>query len=237
MIDNNLVIGIICARAGSKGLPLKNLRMLDGEPLIARPIRHAIESGVIDHVVVSTDSAEIATAAKNAGATVPFLRPTELADDLATTESTIKHALLTYEELTGLHFQIGVHLTATDVFREPSWISDAVRLLISNPELESVFSGHRTHKNFWEEDGGNWTRLRPWMSSYSSRQIRKSVIREDTGLACASRAHLWRVGRRIGDKVQIIINDDSFTAIDIHTAEDLALAQAALNIRKDSYDH
>jgi hypothetical protein len=45
------------------------------------------------------------------------------------------------------------------------------------------------------------------------------------------------VGRRIGDKVQIIINNDSFTAIDIHTAEDLALAQAALNIRKDSYDH
>jgi CMP-N-acetylneuraminic acid synthetase len=211
--------------------------MLDGEPLIARPIRHAIESGVIDHIVVSTDSADIANAAKAAGAIVPFLRPAELSDDLATTESTIRHALLTYEELTGLHFDIGVHLTATDVFREPSWIAEAVNLLVSNPDLESVFSGHRTHKNFWEEENGHWTRLRPWMSTYSSRQIRKSVIREDTGLACASRTKLWRDGKRIGDKVQIIMNDDSFTGIDIHTAEDLALAQAALNIRKESNDH
>ena len=237
MTDSNLVIGIICARAGSKGLPSKNLKMLDGEPLIARPIRHAIESGVIDHIVVSTDSADIANAAKAAGAIVPFLRPAELSDDLATTESTIRHALLTYEELTGLHFDIGVHLTATDVFREPSWIAEAVNLLVSNPDLESVFSGHRTHKNFWEEENGHWTRLRPWMSTYSSRQIRKSVIREDTGLACASRTKLWRDGKRIGDKVQIIMNDDSFTGIDIHTAEDLALAQAALNIRKESNDH
>jgi CMP-N-acetylneuraminic acid synthetase len=211
--------------------------MLDGEPLIARPIRHAIESGVIDHIVVSTDSADIANAAKAAGAIVPFLRPAELSDDLATTESTIRHALLTYEELTGLHFDIGVHLTATDVFREPSWIAEAVNLLASNSDLESVFSGHRTHKNFWEEENGHWTRLRPWMSTYSSRQIRKSVIREDTGLACASRTKLWRDGKRIGDKVQIIMNDDSFTGIDIHTAEDLALAQAALNIRKESNDH
>ena len=237
MTDSNLVIGIICARAGSKGLPSKNLKMLDGEPLIARPIRHAIESGVIDHIVVSTDSADIANAAKAAGAIVPFLRPAELSDDLATTESTIRHALLTYEELTGLHFDIGVHLTATDVFREPSWIAEAVNLLASNSDLESVFSGHRTHKNFWEEENGHWTRLRPWMSTYSSRQIRKSVIREDTGLACASRTKLWRDGKRIGDKVQIIMNDDSFTGIDIHTAEDLALAQAALNIRKESNDH
>ena len=70
------------------------------------------------------------------------------------------------------------------------------------------------------------------MNVYSSRQIRRSVIREDTGLACASRASLWREGRRIGDNVQILINDDSFTGIDIHTEEDLALAEAALSIRK-----
>ena len=70
------------------------------------------------------------------------------------------------------------------------------------------------------------------MASYSSRQIRRSIVREDTGLACASRAWLWREGRRIGDKVEIIENDDDFTGIDIHTKEDLALAQAAIDIRK-----
>ena len=71
------------------------------------------------------------------------------------------------------------------------------------------------------------------MSEYSSRQTRQAIIREDTGLVCASRAHLWREGRRIGDRVEIIINDDDLTGIDIHDEEDLNLAQAALNIRKN----
>jgi len=69
------------------------------------------------------------------------------------------------------------------------------------------------------------------MRVYSSRQIRKTIVREDTGLACASRSELWRKGRRIGDKVKIFTNDDAFTHIDIHTIEDLKLAEAALKIR------
>ena len=70
------------------------------------------------------------------------------------------------------------------------------------------------------------------MAIYSSRQIRVPIIREDTGLACASRAWLWREGRRIGDKVDILVNNDDFTSIDIHHEEDLMLAEAAINIRK-----
>lgn len=229
----NDVICVICARGGSKGLPRKNLKLLDGEPLIARPIRHARESGVIGTIIVTTDDEEIAQAARRAGAEVPFLRPASLAEDLTTTEATLKHALLTYEALVGRQFEIAVFLTATDIFRDPAWISEAVKMLQAKPELESVFSGHRTHKNFWEQQpDGTWARLRDWMAVYSSRQVRRSVVREDTGLACASRAWLWREGRRIGDRVGVVINDDDFTGIDIHQEEDLQLAQAALDIRR-----
>ena len=106
--------------------------------------------------------------------------------------------------------------------------------LKSNSDLESVFSGHKTHKNFWEKNKeGKWERICSWMSEYSSRQTRQAIVREDTGLVCASRAYLWREGRRIGDRVEIIINDDDLTGIDIHDEEDLKLAQAALNIRKN----
>ena len=70
------------------------------------------------------------------------------------------------------------------------------------------------------------------MSEYSSRQVRRAIVREDTGLACASRASLWREGKRIGDNVEILINDDDFTGIDIHHQEDLDLAEAALQIRQ-----
>lgn len=226
------VICIICARGGSKGLPRKNLQILGGLPLIARPIIHAHESGVVDAVIVSTDDPEIAEVARRHGAEVPFLRPPELAVDLTTTEDTIRHALLEYEHLTSSQFDIGVHLTATDIFRKPVWIREAVGVLRARPEIESVFSGHSTHKNFWEQEpDGTWNRLRPWMATYSSRQIRKAIVREDTGLACASRTWLWREGRRIGDKVEVIVNDDDFTGIDIHTKEDLELAEAALKIR------
>ena len=70
------------------------------------------------------------------------------------------------------------------------------------------------------------------MSTYTSRQVKKPIIREDTGLACASRAWLWREGRRIGDIVDVVVNDDDFTNIDIHEQRDLLLANAALNINK-----
>jgi len=226
-------ICIICARSGSKGLPNKNLKKIGDEFLLERPIKHALDSGVVDVVLVSTDSIEIAELAKAYGAIVPFLRPKEISGDLATTEDTLKHALLTYEEMIGEKFDLAVFLTATDIFRNPSWIRQCVQKLQDNPCLESVFVGYKTHKNFWEkQDDGTWKRLRDWMSVYSSRQIRRLVVREDTGLACASRASLWRMGRRIGDIVEIIEIDDDFTFIDIHTEEDLVLAELAMSVRK-----
>ena len=113
-----------------------------------------------------------------------------------------------------------------------SWIDKCVEYLYKNKKIDSVFFGYKTSKNYWEYKNGKWTRLKKWMRVYSSRQIRKTIVREDTGLACASRAELWRKGKRIGDKVKIYTNEDSFSHIDIHTLEDLKLAEAAKKIRK-----
>ncbi len=232
---NLKTIAIICARGGSKGLPRKNLKLLDGHPLIGRVVKQAIESDCIDNVIVTTDDQEIASTAKEYGAEIPFIRPAALAEDLTTTEDTLKHALLTYEELNKVKYDICVFLTPTDIFRQSEWICEAVNLLKEFPDLESAFVGHQTHKNFWEQQqDGSWVRVRSWMANYSSRQVRRSIVREDTGLACASRAWLWREGRRIGDKVSIIVNDDDFTGIDIHNQADLDLAEAAIQIRKIS---
>ncbi len=235
------IITIILARGGSKGLYKKNICLLDGEPLISRAIRHVKESKIGGPIIVSTDDEEIAETARKAGAETPFLRPKELAQDLTTTEESLKHALLTYEKVANQKFDIGVFVTVTDVFREASWIKEALNILKAKPEIESVFSGHKTHKNFWEQnEKGEWVRVKEWMKNYSSRQIRRPIVREDTGLACASRASLWRSGRRIGDLVEILTNDDDFTGIDIHTEEDLLLAECAIKIRqreiiKDSF--
>ena len=71
------------------------------------------------------------------------------------------------------------------------------------------------------------------MEVYSSRQEKKPIYREDTGLACASRASLWRVGKRIGNNVEIIINEDFQTSIDIHDEFDFFLAEKALEYLKE----
>ncbi|WP_305989536.1 cytidylyltransferase domain-containing protein [Roseibium sp. MMSF_3544] len=222
-------IAIIPARGGSKGLPGKNIKSLDGHPLIAYPISAARLSGVCDEVLVTTDSEEIAELAKCYGAKVPFIRPAELAQDLSTTEETLQHALVSYEALVNDTFDICVFLTATDIFRNPAWIKQAVDALKDNPDLESAFSAHATHKNYWmNDDEVGFRRLQDWMASYSSRQVRKKIYREDTGLTCASRAHLWRGGRRIGDKVLPIINDRTETGLDIHNEFDFFLCEQAI---------
>ena len=75
------LVAAICARGGSKGVPRKNLRLVDGKPLIAHAIDHARESGIFDRIVASTDDEEMASVARRFGAEVPFLRPPELARD------------------------------------------------------------------------------------------------------------------------------------------------------------
>ena len=226
-------ICIIPARGGSKGLIKKNVQLLAGKPLITWPIKAALKSGVIDIIFVTTDDEEIASCARKAGAEVPFLRPKELASDITTTEDTLQYAINTFETYSGSTFDICVFLTCTDIFRQPEWIYEAVEILRNDPEIESVFSACSNHKNFWEKDEKKqWQRIVPWMREYSSRQVRRKIYREDTGLACASRSELWRNGRRIGDKVALIINEYSETSIDIHTAFDLFLAEQAIEYLK-----
>lgn len=85
------VFCVIPARSGSKRIPKKNIKEFVGVPMVVRAIRMAIDSNVFNEVFVNTDDSNIAEIAKNAGATVPFLRPKELADDHASSISVIKH--------------------------------------------------------------------------------------------------------------------------------------------------
>jgi N-acylneuraminate cytidylyltransferase len=86
-------IAVIPARGGSKRIPRKNIRSFCGKPMIAWPIAAAQASGLFEHILVSTDDAEIAEVARQAGAEVPFTRPAELADDHSGTIPVIAHAV------------------------------------------------------------------------------------------------------------------------------------------------
>ena len=98
-----------------------------------------------------------------------------------------------------------------------------------------MFVGCPTHKNFWQKDEqGAFKRVLKKMEVYSSRQEKEPIYREDTGLACASRAYLWRDGKRIGNNVDFIINENFETSIDIHNEFDFFLAEKALEYLKEN---
>jgi pseudaminic acid CMP-transferase len=86
-------IAVIPARGGSKRIPRKNIKPFCGRPIIIWSIEAALLSGCFDQVVVSTDDVEIAEVAQSAGATVPFMRPAELADDYTGTIPVVRHAI------------------------------------------------------------------------------------------------------------------------------------------------
>src|ERR1043165_9838516 len=93
------VLGIIPARGGSKGLPDKNIKPLGGIPLISRTIRTAVASGVLDALVVSTDSPEIASVVSREKGVEVLKRPAELAADNSLGMDAIRHVIRTREEM------------------------------------------------------------------------------------------------------------------------------------------
>ncbi len=121
-------LAIITARGGSKRIPKKNIRAFCGKPILAYSIQAAIESGLFDEVMVSTDSEEIADIAKEYGARVPFLRSDETSNDYATTAEVVREVLLQYQE-TGRSFDTCVCIYPTAPFITAGKLTRAVEKL------------------------------------------------------------------------------------------------------------
>jgi CMP-N,N'-diacetyllegionaminic acid synthase len=129
MIGDRKVIAIIPARGGSKGLPQKNIRELCGKPLIVWTILAALKSKFLDALVVSTDSEAIADIAREAGASVPFLRPAAISTDTAPTIDVVDHALDYFKSKRAQTFDYMVLLEPTSPLREDDDIDNMLRRL------------------------------------------------------------------------------------------------------------
>lgn len=225
-----VVATIILARGGSKGFPKKNIASLCGKPLIAYTIEASLGCKYVDRTFVSTDDPEIASIAREHGAEVPFLRPKELSGDFANAEECLLHAVDWLAENENYYIDIVSYMQVTDVFKKRYMLERCIEALLNNPTVESAFVGYREHKNYWKKRGDRYVRLAG--AGNDARQMKKHIFREDTGLGCATRVSILRKGKRLGDNVVIIPNDDVVSFIDIHTEFDLWLAEQILLAKK-----
>lgn len=121
-------IAIITARGGSKRIPRKNIKPFLGKPIIEYSIEAAIQSGIFDEVMVSTDDKEIAEVAKKAGAKVPFLRSAETSNDYAKTADVIEEVIMQYRKL-GQEFDEICCIYPTAPFITPKTLRQAMETL------------------------------------------------------------------------------------------------------------
>ena len=138
-------ICIIAARGGSKGVPGKNMRIINSKPLIAHTVHKAIKSKFFSHVIVSTENKKIAAISEKYGAEVPFIRPKKYATDTATLNDVLYHAIKKLYSL-GYNFETVVNLDCTVPFLRIKDIKGAVKLL-KKKKCHFVVGVYRQHLN------------------------------------------------------------------------------------------
>jgi len=145
------ILGLIPARGGSKGIPLKNIQKLAGKPLINYTIESAKKSK-IDKVIVSTDTKKIAQISTSAGAEVPFLRPKKISKDSSSTIKVIKHALKFLKLKQNYEPDIIVILQPTSPLRTAKMINNSINIL-KKSKCSSVISVSKIkshpYASFW----------------------------------------------------------------------------------------
>ena len=141
-------IAVIPARSGSKGLPDKNIRPVNGKPLLAYTIEAALESGCFDTVHVSTDSERYAEIARRYGADVPFLRSAALATDTASTWDAVREVLARYDEL-GKRFDTMMLMQPTTPLRTGEDVKEAYALLQKKQAKSVIAVCEVDHSPLW----------------------------------------------------------------------------------------
>ena len=132
------ILALIPARGGSKGIPHKNIREFAGFPLIAWSIAAGLQAKSVSRVIVSTDDEKIAAIAREYGAEVPFMRPSDLAQDRTLDLPVFEHALKWLEDIEGYKPDHVVQLRPTSPIRPTDMIDSAVKILVEKPDADSV---------------------------------------------------------------------------------------------------
>jgi CMP-N,N'-diacetyllegionaminic acid synthase len=179
MDHQSMTLCTICARGGSKGVPNKNIRLLDGKPLIAHSVERAVQAGIFDAIAVSSDSDDILSAASDSGATLLIKRPADLATDQAAKLPVIRHCLLEAEAQLSRTFDVIVDLDATSPLRSVEDILGAHQMLLDS-DAENIITAMPARRspyfNLVELNGAGYAQL--------SKSLDVPVVRRQASPLC-----------------------------------------------------
>jgi len=213
-----VILAIIPARGGSKGIPHKNIATLAGRPLIAHTVAQALAVRKIGMVVVSTDDDAIGRAAFDAGARL-VRRPPEISGDFSPSEDAIKHVLsvCTFEP------EIVVMLQATSPIRRPAHIEMAIQMVMHDG-YDSVLSVVPQHQFLWQDNGDGAYPLNYQPVGY--RPMRQSVKHyvENGSIYAFKPWVLKTYGTRLGGKIGVV-EMPSWSRFEIDQPDDLEICE------------
>lgn len=225
----NRILAVVPARGGSKGLPGKNIRKLNGIPLIGYVARAAEQVSQVAEVVLSTDAEGIASVAKQLGISVPFLRPHELATDQASSFDVVLHALQTMERLRGQVYDAVLLLQPTCPFTQPAHIDAAIQLMQTGlwdfvGSVMEVIDDHPAYM-LCGEPGATFRRAFPEFLETGRRQDLPKMYVRSGNIYLTSRSLLVKHRTLIGGR-STYIRVEREDAININDALDWMVAES-----------
>jgi len=226
------VIAIIPARGGSRGVPRKNIKELAGKPLIAYTIEAALQSGVIDRVIVSTEDNEIAAIAGEYGAEV-VVRPADLATDEAPTEPALLHVVKYLEETENYKADIIVLLQATSPMRRGKHIKEALHQFLEN-DCDSLLSVCPSHAFLWKTDADGANSINYDFRHRPRRQDAGPQYRENGAIYITDYEILVNEHNRLGGKIGLYVMKEE-DSLEIDSAFDFWLCEQVLLRKGGNY--
>lgn len=229
------ILVIIPARGGSKGIPHKNIKPLDGKPLIYYTIDVARQIVSDEDICVSTDDQEIINCVEDYGLKVPFVRPVELASDTAGTYEVLLHALDFYEKQ-GKNYDVVLLLQNTSPFRTANQVKDA--LMLYRPDIDMVVSVKECpanpYYNVFEEDQQGYLHVSKGDGTIFRRQDAPKVFEYNGAIyimnaATLKTTHMHKMQRR----VKYVMDD--YSSFDLDTMWDWQMAEALIKEKNSKH--
>jgi len=231
------VLGTICARGGSKGVKNKNIRDLDGKPLISYTIEYFRKWGNADRIVCSTDSKKIADVAKEFGAEIPCMRPAKLASDNAFKLHVLQHIVKFCEKQDDVKYDVIVDLDPTAPLRKQFFLKEALKKFIES-DANNLYSVCRARKNPYfnmvELDKRGYAQLCK-DSTVVRRQDAKPVYEMNASIYIYNRDFLLKTNTLHSDKTIIYEMPDN-VSIDIDNEIDFLFIEFLLKTEVFKFD-